>query len=313
MSQLQFELWEECNSGCKFCYLGKANECTLDKVKLDNLQKTIDKLSDNSIYNDIDCLAYIGGEFFQGQLDNLDVRRKFFELMSKTNMLISQRKIREAWISASLIAEHQDCLDETVQIFDDKSKLWILTSYDTIGRFNTKHDSDIWHINLMKLRNQYPELKINITSILTEDFIDKYLTDSNELFTIAKDNNCQLFLKTPCSIDSRGETHLSKQETNEIIPRFFPHRHKFLEFLYKFKTLEDELNYKKLFDMHLRSDYLVKYGDDVILNHRIKDSSVEAQDGVIDVLPCGHSTQYAIYVDSDKCAICDKEMIWNQI
>ena len=31
---------------------------------------------------------------------------------------------------------------------------------------------------------------IVLDAILTTDFIDKYLTDSNELFTIAKDNNC---------------------------------------------------------------------------------------------------------------------------
>ena len=150
MSQLQFELWEECNSKCKFCYLGKANQFTPDSVKLSNLQKTIDKVSDMNIYNDIDCLAYIGGEFFQGQLANKDVRNKFFELMTITSNLVKTNMIKEAWISASLITKLQDGLKETIQMFEDKSKLWILTSYDTVGRFHSQQGLDIWLQNLKK-------------------------------------------------------------------------------------------------------------------------------------------------------------------
>ena len=312
MSQLQFELWEECNSKCKFCYLGKANQFTPDSVKLSNLQKTIDKVSDMNIYNDIDCLAYIGGEFFQGQLANKDVRNKFFELMTITSNLVKTNMIKEVWISASLITKLQDGLKETIQMFEDKSKLWILTSYDTVGRFHSQQGLDIWLQNLKMLRKSFPDLKINITTILTGDFINKYLDGSNQLFSIAKNNNCQVFLKPPCSIDDRDKQHLSKVETNELIHDFYPCRHKFLEFLYKFKTLENDLQYQKLFDMHMRSDYLIKYGEKPILNHRLKDLSVEEQDGESDLLTCGHSTQYAIYVDSNACAICDKKMILNQ-
>jgi len=43
--QCQFELWEECNSRCKFCYLGNNNVRTEDKVKLQNMDKVIEVIS----------------------------------------------------------------------------------------------------------------------------------------------------------------------------------------------------------------------------------------------------------------------------
>ena len=37
--QIQFELWQECNSQCKFCYLGKDNRYTPNELKLSAMQK----------------------------------------------------------------------------------------------------------------------------------------------------------------------------------------------------------------------------------------------------------------------------------
>jgi hypothetical protein len=48
--QYQFELWEECNSRCKFCYLGKANNITPNDIKIKNLTTVLDKISNLELY-----------------------------------------------------------------------------------------------------------------------------------------------------------------------------------------------------------------------------------------------------------------------
>lgn len=63
LRSLQFELWEDCNSGCKFCYLGKYRD-TSPITKIKSLKSTLEKISDMSIYDTYNVLSYIGGEFF---------------------------------------------------------------------------------------------------------------------------------------------------------------------------------------------------------------------------------------------------------
>ena len=60
--QIQFELWQECNSQCKFCYLGKDNRYTPNELKLSAMQKALNKISDLSIYPEFDTIAFLGGE-----------------------------------------------------------------------------------------------------------------------------------------------------------------------------------------------------------------------------------------------------------
>ena len=307
--QYQFELWEECNSHCKFCYLGSANNKTPDDQKLANLSKAIERISDRTLYDHINCLAYIGGEFFQGQLKDSRVKQKFMELMSKTAALINDGTISSTWISATLMIGQQADLYECLSLFKDLNKVWILTSYDTIGRFHSTKAEQMWKDNLQALRRAFPQLNINITSILTGDFIDKYLNGTLDIQRIAEESRCAMFWKPPCSIDRQDDTHLTKLQVNSILPNFFPLRHKFLSFLLKYKANESDFMYDKLFNMQYRSEYLEKFTKGFHMSHRLKDKYVEATDDGNDILSCGHSGQYQIYADSDACAICDKEKI----
>jgi sulfatase maturation enzyme AslB (radical SAM superfamily) len=101
LKSLQFELWEDCNSGCKFCYLGKYRD-TSPITKIKSLQSTIEKISDMSIYNNYNVLSYIGGEFFQGQLNDPTVRKLFFELIDKTAYLSDNNYLKQVWITTTM-------------------------------------------------------------------------------------------------------------------------------------------------------------------------------------------------------------------
>lgn len=304
--QYQFELWEECNSNCKFCYLGNSNRITPKETKLENLQIVLDKISNDAFFQEINCLGYIGGEFFQGQIDDKDVKEAFFKVMKRTNQLLKMKKIDEVWISASMTIGNQEDLYDTLSLFDDLSKIWILTSYDTIGRFHSEKMKDKWIENLKKLRNFSKDVKINITSILTGDFIEKYLKDTLDIQEIASQYSCAMFWKPPCAIDRQDDQHKTKQQVNAEINNFFPTRKQFIDFLYKYKSQENDFMYDKLFNMNFRSDYLQKFSHGFHTSHRIKQNHLEETDVGCDVSSCGHSGQYQIYVDSDKCAICDK-------
>lgn len=313
MKSLQFELWEECNCRCSFCYLGNNIHYTSIQMKLNNIQKTLDILNNIENLKDINCIALIGGEFFQGQLSNIDVKNKFILLIDRINFLLEQNIIQNFWISASLIYGTQNDLYEILKHISTKSKMWILTSYDVFGRFKTENDKQNWIKNLMNIRNIYPEIHINITSIITGKFIKEYLNDNFELKTIANNVNAAYFLKPPCQIDEDiTKEPMTKIQMNNILPEFFPSRSQFLQFLNKYKQTESELSYLKLYNMNLRSDILYKYsGTRGFINRRIKDKSMEIEDDkstdFID--KCGHSTQYQIYIDSDACCICDKMLL----
>ena len=83
--ELQFELWQECNSRCTYCSLGKENMFTSDEFKLQSLELAYNELSNsNTIY---DVIGFIGGEFFQGQLNSPQIYNKFMDLMKLVKIL----------------------------------------------------------------------------------------------------------------------------------------------------------------------------------------------------------------------------------
>lgn len=302
--QLQFELWEECNSNCKFCYLG-ANKKIPDSQKITNLKKVIEKISDLSLYSEVSCIGLIGGEFFQGQLKSSEVYANFSVLIKKINSLLNSKLIDEFWLSASLLFEDQKDLFSVLEMFDSSNlnKIWILTSYDTVGRFHTEFQKNIWIDNIQKIRRFSPDIKINITTIVTGDFITKYLTNTVDLFKIANENACAVFLKPPCLIQNFN----TKAEVNRYIPNFFPKRSDMLKFLVLYRQNTSEIEYDKLFNINYRADRLITFGSRYAESERIKDKYQEKFDlNEVDINKnCGHSIQYSIYIDSDKCAICD--------
>lgn len=312
--QLQFELWQECNSRCKFCYLGNENRCTTDELKLSAIQKAIDKISDLTNYPEYNTIAFLGGEFFQGQLSNPKVKEKFMELMDKTNWLRENNYIEKIWIYATLTIGDQEDLYETLTHFTNMEGFWVLTSYDSYGRFHTNKMFENWDYHMKNIHKLYPQIKFNITSILTGDFIEKYLDGRINLKQMMEDYHSAFFFKQ-CGLGS----FKSKEDMNRVIPNFFPKRKEFLKFLTKFRQEEDELMWDKLFNIKYRADTLYRNFNDenkqMALNARDKYSKAEIteSDNPDDckIAECGHLSSYHAYIDCDGCVLCDKHMMEN--
>ena len=309
--QLQFELWEECNSKCKFCYLGRENNFTPCHLKINACKNALQKISDLSNYPEYDVLSYLGGEFFQGQMNNPEVKEAFMELMKKTAELLNDGYINQVWIYATLTIGDQKDLYDVLKLFEGhKGDLWILTSYDTLGRFHSKKMEDNWSYHMKRIHELYPDILFNITTILSEDCIDKYLSGELSFKKMMEDYHCSFFFKQ-CGASS------TKQEMMDRLPNFFPPRDKFLKFLTKFRREESPIMWDKLFNIKYRADMLYRNGNDeehqMMENIRHKNSKNEVELNVQSpetaTGPCGHLLVYYAYSDCDGCVLCDKQMI----
>ena len=306
MKQLQFELWQECNSKCTFCYLGRGNNITPNEVKIANMNLAIDKLKDSKTFDEYDTVSFIGGEFFQGQLNTQEVKDKFFELMSLTASLMKNGLIKHVWIYATMTIGNQKDLYDTLDLFKDVGgDFWVLTSYDTLGRFHTPKMEENWKYHMKNIQNLYPNFHFNITTIITGDLIEKYLNNTFSFKYLIEEFKSALFIKLCAGPEGM---YSSKEETNKSLGNFFPKRSEFIKFLTKFKKEESSELYDKLFNIQYRADTLYcEYKGKIEEIHRDKETVLETFDSEIDyIMDCGHLSIYNCYIDSDKCALCDK-------
>jgi hypothetical protein len=311
--QIQYELWRECNCNCTYCTLGFDNHKTENELKLQSMQTAIDEMK-NFEPNEHQTVGFIGGEFFQGQLNTPEIKSKFMELIKVANDLLNNHIVKDLWLNASLLIGNQKDLYEAIDLIDDKTKLWILTSYDSIGRFHTPKMLETWQYHMKNIHNLYPEIKLNTTSILTGDFIEKYLNDNIDIKEFKATYHTNLFLKT--TVKPGHLSHLSKQEINDKIGNFFPTQERFQEFLFTFYMREGAEEYHNLFSNDLRADEVRKnYNIDTkrnikfIRDKQTLEETIDLIDEHIDNLSCGHSTIYQCYVNSDDCCICNKQEI----
>ena len=100
-----------------------------------------------------------------------------------------------------------------------------------------------------------------------------------------------------------------KQDANKAFD-FFPKRKDFVRFLAKYYA-EDRDSFIKLFNINYRSDEIhlninSEAHDRVI--ERVKNGSAP-EESFPPPLKCGHVYNYAPYIDSNHCCICDRDMV----
>ena len=127
---LQFELWQDCDNCCDWCYLKDHRILTTDEQKLDNINKVIEDINSDSL-NDFNAIGLIGGEFFQGQLNNPKVKEKFLDLIKVINEKFQFNKIKEFWLTASLIKANQNDLFDVLKAidFNENQRVILCTSF----------------------------------------------------------------------------------------------------------------------------------------------------------------------------------------
>lgn len=336
----QWELWAMCNQLCKFCYLGETNRAT-DKARqlksLRDCNRAVEEL-DFYIYNNI---SLIGGEFFQGQLNDPEVHDEFMKLMRKCAEHYAEGRIGSVWLTCTLTLGDQKHLYEVLDIFQEygcepneygSSGLWLCTSWDAEGRFYTPDRKENWDFHMKNIQQKYPWVKFNTTIILMQKMLEMYINNEWSPKQFMEEYKTTLFFKqiglgeTPDELKMTEEYaeadwptryRMGKKYLNEHIGfEFVPRRKTMLEFLRKFATEDPEL-YDRLYNIVFRADELHRNYNDKnidVKTTRNKHSNTETdveQEGHLNT--CGHILNYAPYSDSDKCCICDKQMIWDSI
>lgn len=302
---MMFELWTECNNFCKFCYLGTENRCTQKEIKIKNL-KEASEIIGNTFNKEIEqykAIGLIGGEFFQGQLNDPDVKKLFFDLCKQIFELIEQDKVRDFWCYCTLTIGDQKDLYELVDLFDsmikdkEKHKFWILVSYDTWGRFELPGKKENWEKHMLKLQ-EYSFTRFNVTSILSEDFCEKVLSGEHDLIKFRDKYKCTYFFKQP----TKTNDYESNKQFAEKYPMWFVKRKTYVEFLKKLKR--DDINlFNNILNIEQRADDILHSEGGYKVQHRDKvtweESEMETNE------KCGHVINYQCYADSDACCLCD--------
>lgn len=342
----QWELWQYCNSLCEFCYLGEEN-------RIHNKDRQLQSLNDLELaiehmdFNQYNNISLIGGEFFQGQLDDEEIHSKFFNIVRKIFQLYVDKKIGSMWITCTLTIGKQEHLYELLDLANSMgihpkeeygaSGIWLCTSWDAYGRFHTPKMKENWEYHMKNIKQQYPWIKFNTTIILQQAFIDMYLRGDFRAKAFMEEFSTTLFFKQcgippfnpdeldiPDDVDFHTEDPeeflrvmevvktLAKRKVNEKFP-FFPTRNSFLRFLIAFYK-EDRECYDRLFNIIYRSDELHRNfleNEHDISHTRYKTDTGPEETGK-DVLACGHTETYASYIDSNHCCICDRNMVAEQ-
>ena len=255
---VQFEFWKDCSQGCKFC-------CNKGQPKIDkkeSIQYIIDILNSDEIkeYNEI---GFVGGEFFNGEIS--EVKEEFYNVFAKVLTL----NFDKIYITATLIYDINIWLIPFLNYLKELNilnKVMICSSFDTVYRFKTNEEKELWKSNMKELKKLFPEITLHTEIILTEAFMETVL---NEEFSIENFRNY-----FDSGIDfiepSSGLYYYNKEEAAKVMPKFFPKKSTFIKFLRKITSENSWISLDTLLSMELRSNklYFIANGQRLIADDR---------------------------------------------
>lgn len=219
---IQYQLWQECRNGCKFC----SERCQKIVDKEWTLNFVLNKLDDPEVY-DYEEVGIIGGEIFDNQLENKTVRNKFYQLTKKIAEMPHFKKI---YIATSLIYDMNTYLIpylEYLRELNVMNKVLLCTSYDVKYRFNTKDKEKLWEDNMLYLQKYYPDCKLHVETIVTQHFINAVLEGEFDIRKFCEKFNTRIDYIEPSS----GMYYKDKKECEKACPGFFPTKDSFIKFL----------------------------------------------------------------------------------
>lgn len=308
---IQFELWPDCNNGCEYCYLKGTQRITTKEFKINSL-KEAKRIFLNTQTGEYNAFGLIGGEFFGGQLK--DIEKEWLDLISNIKVWLNLDLIKEFWLATALLFEDTSLLEETLQILElnnlkQDQCIRICTSYDTIGRFLVKEKEEIWLNNIKYLKEKFPKIDIHTQTILTQDTIEKLIENPNYFDFITEYSSIDFRYPSisrkdcPTATGIKDYRSIMLNRLDQFPKKFFiEDRNIFLKFLKLFYKKYGIIKVQNLIHQpEMRSRNLTIF----VENENIKDRWNDTRDVY---LPCGHLVDGLCYVnDNDHCIYCDIE------
>lgn len=282
---LQYVLWLDCSNYCQFCFYKKQK----DLNKIDSLKDILKKLDDVQVvnYNEI---GVIGGEFFNKEIQNKNVKQLFYKIFKKIASL-NKDKI---YFATSLIYNIDNLLIPFLNYLRQLnilSKSLLCTSYDIKYRFHTKEQQDLWIKNINLIHKLYPQLQIHTQIIVTQHFINSVLNDNFSITQFQKKYNTRIDFISPCS----GFYFKDKFDCEKNIPGFFPTKQSFIKFLIKTGIKNKQIDLQTFCSIQLHSSklYYIDNGQRLLLDNRRNNGFC--------IIPKNNNIKYEIgLIDSQK-------------
>jgi hypothetical protein len=261
MKVVQYQLWLDCSSGCKFCtYRGQP-----DVDKNESLTRIIN-LIDGGDTEGFDGVGLIGGEIFQKQLKEDGVKEKFYKLTDILVEKLQKDELKVLWVATSLMFKPNvlfEWLDYVVSkgVID---KVMICTSYDLKFRFND-NSLNLWENNMKELHKKYPTLKLHTETILTEVFMNAVMDGSFSIEDFEKEFHTEMDFLEP---------HTGFQDSEkfkEEMVGFLPKRETFINFMINVVKGWDDQRRFKFLNPEIRSHkiHMIRKGEFITIENRL--------------------------------------------
>lgn len=277
---IQFELWKDCSIGCKFC----CNKGQPKINKMESIQYVMDILNSDEV-NDYNEVGFIGGEFFNGEIES--VKDDFYKIFEK----VASLNFDKIYITAALMYDLNKSLIPFLHYLEGLGiidKVMICSSFDTIYRFKTNEEKELWKSNMKLLKKLFPSIILHTEIILTEAFMETVLNEEFKINDFRNYFDCGLDFIEPSS----GLFYKDKEIASKDLPLFFPKKTTFLKFLRKVSIENNWINLDTLLSMELRSNklYFIANGQRLVADNRrngdgkcpIPNSTVKYDTGFID-------------------------------
>lgn len=297
---IQYNMWKNCRNHCEFCF-NRGYKTSDDKDKIRILDFVLSKLLDSETdsYNEI---GFIGGEFFDNQLENEEVRNKFYKLFNVCKDRINKGLLDKVYVATSLVFDAEKYLFPFINYL---SKLGILdktlfcTSFDLKYRFHKEEDLELWKKNMMEIQNYLNGKLVHTEIIVTQFLIDSILRNEFDLIEFTKTYNTTIDFIEP----TFTEFFASRKEMIEKMPDFFPRRSDFIKFVKEYSN-KGIIDLNSFLSIKLRSDtsYYDLCGKWVKLDNRWNTD-------VRRILKNGNIMEVESYSDSDSLMLKDVELL----
>ena len=288
---IQYNLWKNCNNGCEFCFNRGCHRASTEEMK-EILQFVTQKLK-SSETDSYDEIGFIGGEIFDDQLDDVTVKKMFYDMFMICKDKIKARKLKKICIATSLvfdITKHLIPFVDFISSIGIEPYVLFCTSYDIKYRFHTNEALKLWEQNMIKLGSLSTN-QVHTEMIVTQFLIDAIFAQKFDLTSFSHEFNTSIDFIEPTFIDF----FKSRFDSIQALPDFFPKRSSFLHFLQILAIQKGVIDIDRFLSIQLRSDtsyYKLESGEWIKIDNRW-------ENGIRRIGKDGNFKQIFSYSDSD--------------
>ena len=296
----QFGVWPNCCNNCDFCL----REARIPYSKEQQI-KTLEFINEN--INHIDWkykysygISLLGGELYH--IKDIDIQRSFLKLIDNIiekvltvskNPLCKYSTVTNGIYEPSFLYTVIDKIKNSVGM----DKIDLNFSYDLKYRYKSEDDRKLVLKNINEFHEKY-DYAVGVQMILTQNLINMWKAGQFEIGKFVYEN-----------IDGNNLCFLYPHpiKTGMKLDDFNFRRKDFIEFVRYMK-----LNYPIVYRSFVLSTK--NSAEFKMTGYKYRDSDDVTQqpifcDGKDEITECGHSILYRCYSDSNRCMMCDLEML----